>query len=566
MSKPKHVIASTRYGLIACIQLLMMATVIPGQYFAEALNVPMAPPGGGVAYVPLAADFNQNGYADLLYLHAGSAVFDVDLDPAISGVGVDFSQAYSTVGWGSNMHSAAADVNGDGMLDLIYDRLNPPAPTAFFSTIHVNIGNGNGTFVPASTASITLSIAEGLLHWFAMADVNNDGFPDVLTYSSGGNYAPTLSCYINQFPNWNLTWQVQVYATSGAVCVSGEGGAPRVGDFDGDGNMDLAVQHTDFGAGMSWTTNVLWGNGVGQFTAPSATSIPGFSLFPTLVIVGLVGAVDMNGDGVTDLISSVPTTVGGVPTVLFQVYLGSVARTLIPAGTFSAPPSTTWFTATIVADFNCDGFGDVLRGPRPNLSAFPLACNFGVTMALGLPGGQFHQTGMSSSHTPCPNSSYCPYTVVADFDGDSDPDLVCTPYYCPFYYFRNSALTGPGCSGSSPAPPVLLPGNAQLGNASFYTALYGALNNAPAVLAIAAGLGTSPINTCGVYLDLAGPVVFLPGVTDTNGNVFWPMPLPNNPAFHGVTFHAQAAVLDPLGPSMGGLNLALTPARAVIVW
>lgn len=566
MNRHEDTLAATRHLLMVATALLVVASSLSSQYLTEAFNAPTPPPGAGGWYLPIAADLNQNGYADLIYLPGAPSMFEVDLDPAVSGVGPNLMQAYSTTGAGNGGHGAAADVNGDGLVDLVYDRLNPPNPSGFISTIHVNLGNGNGTFVPASAASITMSTPASMLYWLAVTDVNNDSLPDVLTYSSSGPYSPTLSCYINQFPTWSLTWQVPLGA-SGGVNVNTWGGAPRVGDFDGDGNADLALQHTSaYGPGATWVTEVLWGSGTGQFSALNGLSISGFSVFPGVAIAGLMDAADMNGDGVTDLISSVPTTIGGANTELLQVYLGAPTRTLVPAGTFTTPPMGGLPATTIAADFNRDGFGDLLRGPAAASYVSPAVCNFSVTMALGLPGGQLQQVGMSTTHLPCSTPTYCPNSLVADFDGDCDLDLVCTPNFCPLYYFRNSALTGSGCAGSSVSPPGLQPGNAQVGNASFGAALSGAPGNALAVLAIATGLSSSPLNTCGVYLDLAGPVVYLPGAADSFGNAAWQLPIPANPLLHGATFRAQAAVLDPLGPNLGGLNLALTPARTVIVW
>ncbi len=567
MSHLKHAHAATWNCLLVALMLLAVVSVLPGQYLTEAFNVPMAPPGAGPGDFPVAADLNQNGYADLIHVVAGSVLFQVDLDPAVSGVGPYIPHAYyypPGVGAGT-LRVIAADVNGDGLQDLAYGLYGTGISSNPMSMILFSIGNGNGTLVPASTVSISMSTLAVIMQWFAMADVNNDGLPDVLAYSSSGGNAPTLSCYLNQFPNWNLAWQVQVWAWGG-VSVNGIGGAPRVGDFDGDGNTDLAIQHSDFSVGASWITNVLWGNGGGQFTAPSGSSITGFPVFPGFMAAGLVGAADMNGDGITDLVSSVPATVGGAATELLQVHLGSTTRSLTPAGTFTTPPAGVLFVATFAADFNRDGWGDLLRAPAREPFFTTSVCNFAVTMALGLPGGQFHQTGMNTSHTPCPFPAACPTSVIGDFDGDSDPDLMCVPYYCPGYYFRNQALNGVGCSGSSPTPPGLWPSNAQVGNLNFNAAVFGAPGNALAVLAIATGLSTSPLNACGVYLDLAAPVVYLSGGTDIFGNVVWPLPIPNNPVFQGATFHAQAAVLDPLAPTLGGLNLALTPARTVIVW
>src|SRR5262249_38340245 len=61
-----------------------------------------------------------------------------------------------------------------------------------------------------------------------------------------------------------------------------------VGDFNGDGALDLAVANQDFGR-----VSVLLGNGDGSFQAPRSLSA---GSHPTSVAVG-----DFNGDGALDL-------------------------------------------------------------------------------------------------------------------------------------------------------------------------------------------------------------------------------------------------------------------------
>lgn len=553
MSHRKHALAASRYCLVVAAVLFVVASVLPAQYLTEAFNVPMQPPGGGAGYCTIAADFNQNGYADLIYGPWNSQFFLVDLDPAVIGVGPYAQQAFVVGGGVSASRGAAADVNGDGLLDLVFDA------SGFMC---INIGNGNGTFIPASPSSL-VGFPIYNSQWLAMADVNNDGPLDLLVFSSFGALLPTLACYLNQFPSWPQVWQAQVQPW-GMSGVDMSGGGPRLGDFDGDGNTDLAIQITPTpGYGTQLSTNVLWGNGAGQFTAPSAVSISGVPATPGLRIVG---AADMNGDGITDLISSLPTIVGGAAAELLQVYLGNTTRSMTPAGTFTTPPTGGLPVDTFTADFNCDGWVDLLRAPASNTTSQVAGCNFDVTMVMGLPGGQFHQSCMNTTHTQPLVPPFCPRSIVADFDGDSDLDLMCTPNYGPLYYFRNRVLTGIGCSGSGAAAPGLWSSYAFVGSLGCFTSIYGALGNTPAVLAISLGSSTSSPSTCGVYLDLAGPVVFLSGITDSWGSFTYPLPLPSNPLLHGVPFYAQAAVLDPLGPNLGGINLALTPARTVIVW
>ena len=69
-----------------------------------------------------------------------------------------------------------------------------------------------------------------------------------------------------------------------------------VGDFNGDGKLDLAV---GTGTGTSGSVSVLLGNGDGTFQAPVN--------YPTgpIIDTGLPGAMavgDVNGDGMPDLV------------------------------------------------------------------------------------------------------------------------------------------------------------------------------------------------------------------------------------------------------------------------
>jgi hypothetical protein len=551
------VLGFARHGLMVAVFLLAAATSLPSQYLTQAFaTATMPPPGGLPGYFSIAADFNQNGYADIAYFPALGVSFLVDLDPAVSGVGPYTPQIYYAGAQnGIVSQSAASDVDGDGLLDLV---LSDPS-----GAISIHIGNGNGTFVPAGGSNVNFLNTPYPLpfRWIAMTDVNNDGAPDVLALYQyhGTSIAGGLLCHLNQFPNWPQAWSTSILSG-----VDLSAGGPRVGDFDGDGNVDLALTCGNATAGIPWITNVLWGNGTGQFTLPSTSPTLGLS-------VGwrVAGAADMNGDGITDLVCSQAISVGGAATEQLQVYLGSPTRTLVPAGSFVVPSPGSLPVSTIAADFNRDGWGDLLRAPSSDpyiFNAVPVCNSVNLTMALGLPGGQLHQSGMTTTATPFPSPTYCPSSLVADFDGDGDLDLVCTPSNSPFYYFSNQTLNGVGCAGSSTAPPNLRPSNAQVGNQSFDATIFGASSNVPALLAVTAGLSNSPLNPCGVYLDLAGPVVFLPGMTNALGSFVWPLPIAANPALHGAVASAQAAVLDPLGPSFGGVNLSLTPARTVIIW
>ena len=111
----------------------------------------------------------------------------------------------------------------------------------------------------------------------AIGDFNGDGFLDLAVANRTDN---TVSILIG---NGDGTFQAQVTYPTGAVPTSA-----IVGDFNGDGVLDLAVTDTDDN-----TVSILIGNGDGSFQAEVAYATGND---PESVVVG-----DFNGDGALDL-------------------------------------------------------------------------------------------------------------------------------------------------------------------------------------------------------------------------------------------------------------------------
>ncbi|MFN7994237.1 MAG: VCBS repeat-containing protein [Bryobacteraceae bacterium] len=223
----------------------------------------------------VAGDFNGDGFIDIAV--ANSQQFQTTLQPG--SVSVFLGKGDGTFGPASFFGAgffpiaiAAADLNGDGKLDLA---------TANFGgvTLAVLLGNGDGSFQPA------LFVPAGREPFsIAVADLDGDGHADLISAnhsqtSTGGTVSTALGI-------GDGTFQTTAYLRAGLGVVF-----VAVGDFNLDGKADLAVANTG-GSAVGGVT-ILLGNGDGTFQAPAKLSA---GLHPESIAVG-----DYNRDGHPDL-------------------------------------------------------------------------------------------------------------------------------------------------------------------------------------------------------------------------------------------------------------------------
>ena len=132
----------------------------------------------------------------------------------------------ATVGVGPNPFSVAVgDFNGDTNLDLVVANFNGGAA----STVSILLGNGDGTFDPATPATINvgngpISIAVGLF--------DGDNFQDLAVANRDSNNVSIL------LGNGDGTFDP---ATPATINVGNSPLFVAVGLFDGDNFQDLAV-------------------------------------------------------------------------------------------------------------------------------------------------------------------------------------------------------------------------------------------------------------------------------------------------------------------------------------
>jgi hypothetical protein len=283
-------------------------------------------------------DFNADGKLDLATANYDYALYyggtgdnnvsillghgDGTFDPAIL---LDYG---TNLIWSS---IAPGDLNADGNLDLVVTSFESFGG----STAFVLLGHGNGSFAPVATYSLG---SGGVPTAPVLEDFNSDGNADVAVAKWEGSVKLLLG-------NGDGTLQApRDFATNlGAEAVA-------VGDFDADGELDLAVAN-----GPADSVDVLLGNGDGTFQAEQSFAAGDD---PRSVTAG-----DINGDGVLDLVAtnvgSSPSYADGGLTVLFGNGDGSFALPITTAAG-STPDSV------VVADFNADSLLDAAVAKSPS--------------------------------------------------------------------------------------------------------------------------------------------------------------------------------------------------------
>jgi FG-GAP-like repeat len=248
-------------------------------------------------------DFNKDGKLDFavttstgsnstqqltVYLGNGDGTFTMSFQ-------TDFGPA------GSSLFPLAlfvGDANGDGKQDIfvwLYTEIYPPSGNDLFEFL----GNGNGTFQSPQ------DVIQNLIA-MTMTDLNHDGILDVIGLSGSqlgeinlGILTATTQIYIGQ-GDGGFSAPVSYSPYAGVLDYehgdnvafdSGTSIAPYLGDFNGDGNLDLAIFEQDSLDNGPAYVQFLQGNGDGTF-------IPTFDIFQ----IGIPGIPDLTalnllGDG-----------------------------------------------------------------------------------------------------------------------------------------------------------------------------------------------------------------------------------------------------------------------------
>jgi hypothetical protein len=274
----------------------------------------------------------------------------------------------------------AGDLNGDGKLDL-----------ALFtgSDLYILLGNSSGSFT--YSADLTAYQNGANADSVSLVDLNGDGHLDIVTTDDlGADFEVFLG-------NGNGT-----FANFVRYSVNNAAGPFLLADVDGDGHPDVVTIYYpsgDITQGVFYQIGVFKGNADGTFSALSDIGNSPSQGNP------LVAAVDLNGDGIPDLIFLTPSGLA--------VSLGSTGRTFgstlttISGGSMS--PYSTLPTKPLTADFNRDGYVDIA-----------MAVEGGIELLFGSGNGtfasdQFYDMGRAVGSA-----------AVAKFSGSGNMDIAVT--------------------------------------------------------------------------------------------------------------------------------------------
>jgi hypothetical protein len=407
------------------------------------------------------ADFNNDGKADVVTLTSVAGTTNVGLvgldgtstTVPVSSLGGPIGVA---LGNGDNSFSAptllttpaspnqvwVADVNGDGNADILAT-YPLSSPTSGVTTgLSIFLGRGDGTF----QAPVSPNLGNGIVA-IATGDFNGDGKLDLFAIGSGAGPFQNTTFDFTYLGNGDGTFGVPT-----STIVGGLGAHLAVGDFDGDGRLDVAIADVptlDAADNLTYTVTTLLGKNDGSFQLPvdqTVYTVP----FATQPVAGrdpFITVGDLNQDGKSDVVVTINrdlvAAVGSVPefppplphshqplpSIDTTAPQPGVVRILFGSATgLQSPVSVNpgvGSGATQIVDVNHDGLPDLVVPSNgvdpidiaPPPDEFIAPDDGGVTVLLNRGNGTFSN----------PVSYLVPVSgpvVAADFNGDGNIDFL----------------------------------------------------------------------------------------------------------------------------------------------
>jgi uncharacterized repeat protein (TIGR01451 family) len=252
------------------------------------------------AYSLAVADFNLDKKSDLVVGEASANSSLGAMNIFLGNGDGTFQPAKPTAAPVNSVRFAIADFNGDS---------KPDVAVVAGDGILVLLGNGDGTFSTGVTVHVTYTDGTSPLYDTVVAsDINHDGRVDLLVSSHGFPSCGITRCgfretHISAFlGNGDGSFKGEQVVASGeaqGTFRDFEVESPFVGDFNGDGKVDLAYRVIRMIPPNSHSIQIRLGNGDGTFSLPLTSGLENVYPFADSIAV----AQDLNADKLTDLIA-----------------------------------------------------------------------------------------------------------------------------------------------------------------------------------------------------------------------------------------------------------------------
>jgi VCBS repeat protein len=325
-------------------------------------------------------DFNGDTFADVVALSTVSPATpgyqSSSLKTYLSTAAGAFASPTLTLAGNNPLFLATADLNGDGLPDVVSASFNDGALAIF-----INSQSTPGTFNPG------VFLNSPGASQVAIADMTGDGLPDLVSADFN------VSLFVQSSPG-SFAAPVSLYS-GGANWVA-------LGDLNGDGAPDVAL--TD-----AVGVKLLMHSG-----APAATTYAApltvFTQTNNLNVVGgnIIAIADVDGDGLNDLIITDPGATGGMaPTVNILIQNPASHGTFLPPVSYGIATQDLP-QSILMKDLQGSGKLDIVIGGLNN-----------VTVLLHDPAnpGKF----LAGTFYPAPGANEI---AVADINGDGKLDIV----------------------------------------------------------------------------------------------------------------------------------------------
>jgi RHS repeat-associated protein len=280
-----------RAGTPSCLPATTIGWNTTGEGFSLGSGTPQD--FGGRPPASMAqGDVNGDGCGDLIeyFIYQGTFYVNVMLSNC-NGSYTEYTWTTSAANafYGSNTNVTLADVNGDGLADLVVTLADQNGPHAAFA-----LSNGqtfgavqiwNGGVPPNWNDGVSYDPDQGYItSWtLALVDIDGDGRADLIAYLVSDSGLETYVVFASG--NGQLIYNI-VPGFTGTFL--------NLADINGDGRMDIVASSENV---SGWQLTAAISNGDGTFSMPS-----GGSFLPFNAIGWRLASGDLNGDGRTDFL------------------------------------------------------------------------------------------------------------------------------------------------------------------------------------------------------------------------------------------------------------------------